>query len=121
MSTDSQISFGDSVRVVSSPLTTKLGFAGFVGQVYGETTPSLTRVEVIGENHQDYAINVFFGNHDEAFWFAPDLLEIVDHAPGTELRIESVPKKWVRVATGEWIESNIEDLGAKRTPWWKFW
>jgi hypothetical protein len=30
-----------------------------IGQVYGGTTPSNTKVEVIEENDQDYAINVF--------------------------------------------------------------
>lgn len=121
MSTDSQLSFGDNVRVASNPLTLNLGFAGLIGQVYGETTPSHTKVKVIGENDQDYAINVFFEDRSEAVWFAPDLLEIVDHAPGTEIRLEGVPKKWVRASSGEWIESNAADSGAKRAPWWKFW
>jgi hypothetical protein len=121
MSTDSQISFGDNVRVASNALTARLGFAGLIGRVYGWTTPSHTEVEVIGESDQDYAINVFFEDRKEAFWFAPYLLEFVDHAPGIEIRLEGIPKKWVRAASGEWTESNVADLKAKRAQWWKFW
>ena len=52
------ISFGDNVRVVSTPLTVSLGLAGLTGQVYGETSPSVTGVEAVGETSKDYAINV---------------------------------------------------------------
>ena len=36
----SEISFGDRVRVLSTPFTEELGIAGVVGQVYGQTVPS---------------------------------------------------------------------------------
>ena len=52
------ISFGDNVRIATTPLTVSLGLAGLTGAVYGETTPSVTGVEVIGEIANDYAINV---------------------------------------------------------------
>jgi hypothetical protein len=115
------ISFGDNVRVRATPLTHELELADMVGQVYGETTPSVTNVKVIGEIQEDYAINVFFDDQKESFWFAPELLELIDHAPGTEIRLDGVPKKWVRTASGEWAESNIEDSENVRKPWWKFW
>ena len=96
------ITFGDNVRVVSTPLTVSLGLAGLTGQVYGETTPSVTRVEVVGGAAADYAINVQLNGREETVWFAPELLEFVDHAPGTEIVIGN--KRMVRTASGEWVE-----------------
>jgi hypothetical protein len=96
------ISFGDNVRVVPTPLTSSLGLAGLTGAVYGETTPSVTGVDVVGEATADYAINVQLDSRDESLWFAPELLEFVDHAPGTEIVIGN--KRLVRSASGEWVE-----------------
>jgi hypothetical protein len=96
------ISFGDNVRVVSTPLTVSMGLAGLTGMVYGETTPSVTRVEVIGGASRDFAINVQLDGRSTSFWFAPELLEFVDHAPGTEIVISN--KRLVRSALGEWVE-----------------
>ncbi|MBX6312193.1 MAG: hypothetical protein IRY99_04640 [Isosphaeraceae bacterium] len=96
------ISFGDNVRVASTPLTVSLGLAGLMGQVYGETTPSVTGVEVVGRSAADYAVNVQLDGRDESLWFAPELLEFVDHAPGTEIVIGN--KRLVRTASGEWVE-----------------
>jgi hypothetical protein len=96
------ISFGDNVRVASTPLTSSLGLAGQTGAVYGETTPSVTGVEVIGGAAADYAINVQLDGPDQSLWFASDLLEFVDHAPGTEIVIGN--KRMVRSASGEWVE-----------------
>lgn len=89
--------------------------AGLTGQVYGATTPSVTGVLVIGVLTRDYAINVHFDGKTETFWFASELLEFVDHAAGTEIRLDGVPKKWTRNASGDWIET------PDRKPWWRFW
>ena len=112
------ISFGDNVRVRQTPLTEERRLAGLVGQVYGETKPSITEVEVIGEMTADYAINVSFESLGKSYWFSPDLLEFVDHAPGTEIKLKGASKKWVRSPSGEWIGEKLEQ---KRKPWWKFW
>jgi hypothetical protein len=96
------ISFGDNVRVVSTPLTISLGLDGLTGAVYGETTPSMTGIEVVGELTTDYAINVQFDERDDSLWFAPELLEFVDHAPGTTVVVAN--KRLVRSASGEWVE-----------------
>lgn len=117
----SVILFGDHVRVLATSVTEELGLAGGLGQVYGWTTPSQTYVEVIGETSEDYAVNVFFDDRDEAHWFAPELLEFIDHAPGTEIRLEGVSKKWVRTAAGAWVESDAEDVQGASKPWWKIW
>lgn len=121
MSDDRQISFGDKVRVRSTPLAEQRGLVGMIGQVYGETTPSATGVKVIGEVSKDYAVNVFFKERDEGYWFAPELLEFVDHAPGTEIRLEGIPKRWVRTEAGEWVESETGDSTNTNKSWWKFW
>jgi hypothetical protein len=121
MNTESTISFGDNVRVRGTPLTHELGLAGLAGQVYGETTPSITGVDVIGETRDDYAINVFFEEQKESFWFVSELLEFIDHAPGTEIRLDGVPKKWVRTESGGWAESDADASPDRGKPWWKFW
>lgn len=104
-----QISFGDNVRVRSSTETQAMGVVGLVGQVYGETTPSVTNIEVVGDVTDDYAINVFFEERGESIWFAPDLLEFVDHGAGTEFTLDGVDKKWTRTASGDWVESSTTE------------
>ena len=104
MSADSPVSFGDNVRVVSTPETEAAGLAGRSGQVYGETTPSSTGVEVIGDLASDFAINVYFEDLSQGFWLAPQLLEFIDHAPGTEMHLDGSPVKSVRQPDGSWVE-----------------
>jgi hypothetical protein len=96
------ISFGDNVRVATTPLTTALGLSGLTGAVYGETTASVTGVEVVVEVADDYAIAVQLDGRDGSIWFAPELLEFVDHAPGTEIVIGN--RRLIRSESGEWIE-----------------
>jgi hypothetical protein len=103
--TKQQISFGDNVRVRDTEITRAKGVAGLVGPVYGETVPSVTGADVIGETTGDYAINVYFEERDELLWFSPNLLEFVDHGAGTEITLKGVDKKWVRTENGEWEES----------------
>ena len=96
------ISLFDNVRVVSTPITISLGLAGLTGQVYGETKPSVTVVEVVGGTTIDYAINVQIEGQPDTIWFAPDLLEFVDHAPGTDVVIGNT--RFVRSDSGDWVE-----------------
>jgi hypothetical protein len=111
------ISFGDNVRVLATPDTVERALAGETGQVYGETTPSSTGVEVIGKLAEDYAINVYFEKRSESFWFAAQLLELVDHAPGTVITLKGVAKKWTRSADGSWIEEDTGgDAATRSTP-----
>ena len=111
--------FGDNVRIRPSVETESKSVAGLIGHVYGQTTPSVTGVEVIGELTSDYAINVFFEDRQESFWFCPTLVEFLDHAPGTEITIQGVAKKWVRTESGEWQEESTATKSAKR--WWRCW
>jgi hypothetical protein len=64
------------VRVRSTPETEALGLAGLSGEVMGETRPSASRVEdIVGGDGADYAINAWFEERREQYWFHPDLLE----------------------------------------------
>jgi hypothetical protein len=96
-------SFGDNVRMRSTPETEALGVAGRIGQVWGQTTPSVTGVAVVGRLDSDYAINVHFEGRAEILWFTPELLEFVDHATGTEIRIGRV--SFTRDAGGNWLKA----------------
>ena len=94
------LAFGDNVRVRRAPSTEAIGIAGHVGQIYGETTPSSTSPEVVGELLRDYAINVDFPELGRNVWLAEQLLEFVDHGAGTTMTIGDVTL--VRRADGEW-------------------
>lgn len=109
-------SFGDNVRIRSTPETESHGIAGLSGQVYGVTTPSVTNVAVVGGAPDDTALNVAIEGKSSELWLNPDLVEFVDHAPGTEITLDGVPKKWTRTEDGGWHE---ERTGTKR--WWEFW
>lgn len=111
-------SFGDNVRIRETKETVAAGVAGLRGQVFGETTPSVTGVDVIGTPAADHALNVHLEERGEAYWFASELVELVDHAPGTEIRLDGVDKRWIRTKDGGWTE---ESTGRKRRSWWKFW
>jgi hypothetical protein len=115
MENPTNLSFGDNVRVRSTPETESHGIAGLRGHIYGETTPSVTGIAPIGTLRADYAINVYFEDRKNSVWLAPELVEFIDHAPGTEITLEGIPNRWVRDATGEWMEKNT------KKPWWKFW
>lgn len=110
MSTD--ISYGDNVRILRTAETERLGIAGLVGNVYGETTPSESGVEVLGRLDSDYALHVYFDTLDKSYWFAPHMLEFVNHAPGTEVHVHGSAFKSVRQRDGTWkhVPLNPEPL-----------
>ena len=99
------ISFGDNVRIRETNDTLELGVANLVGSVYGETTPSITGVDVVGDLTGDFAVNVYFEETGLDFWFSPDLLEFVDHGAGQTMTLDGAGKKWVRTEDGEWVEA----------------
>ncbi len=119
------IAFGDNVRVRVTAETERTDVAGLEGQVCGHTTPSATGVDVIGDPESDFAIAVHFETRADSLWFAPGLLELVDHAPRTEVRLAGSDKKWTRTPKGGWVEESTSDDTPGRTarsqPWWKFW
>jgi hypothetical protein len=115
------MSFGDTVRVRTTEVTVKGRLAELVGTIHGETTPSVTGVEVIGALETDYAINVYFDDRGSAAWFDPRLLEFVDHGAGMQITVDGVAKAMVRSADGTWVEVPAAGATGKVRPWWKFW
>ena len=103
----SDICYGDNVRIRRTPETERLGVAEAIGNVYGDTTPSETGVEVLGELRSDYAFQVYFESLKKSYWFAPEMLEFVDHAPGTEVHVHGSAFKSVRQRDGTWKDVPI--------------
>lgn len=109
-----RVSFGDNVRIVHDPSTVASGHAGLCGVCYGETTPSVTGVEVVGKPEDDYALNVSFEPADgvAAAWFDRRLVELVGHGAGTRVVIGD--KAHVRAADGSWTP---DPTPRRRWPW----
>jgi hypothetical protein len=93
---------GDIVEIVSSPETVEAGFAGRRGTCYGFTTPSVTRVGVVGPAGDDYAVNVAFDDETSG-WFDPSLVTVVDVNAGQVAVVGD--KRFVRNERGDWIEA----------------
>lgn len=110
--------FGNKVQIKRTTETEKKGLADKIGEVYGQTTPSMMDLEIIGTLERDVAINVHFEELDESFWFAEELLDYIDNGQGTEITLDGVDKKWTKGANGEWIEENT-NISKKK--WWEFW
>ena len=106
--------FGSHVRILRSPETEELALAGVEGVVYGFTTPSVTSIEVIGGCIDDFALNVFFADREQDFWFSPELIETIREATEAELAAEF---------GDEWLSpSRNEDMSAPPPKkWWQFW
>lgn len=81
-----KFTFWDKVRIRTVPSTQAAGVAGRAGNVAGFTKPSHTGVEVIGEVNNDLAFSVIFENPHAQLWFAPELLELANHAPGANIQ-----------------------------------
>jgi hypothetical protein len=84
--------FGDRVRIAPSDETSERGFAGRSGIVYGESIPSSSGAgPVIGDRGEDFALSVFFEDTDEEEWFAPHLVEVLDHGGAQAMTIDAGP------------------------------
>jgi hypothetical protein len=121
-------SFGNKVRIKDSPLTEKKGLAGKIGEVYGQTTPSVMEIEVIGTPKEDSAVNVYFDDLKTSYWFDADLLEMIDDGQGAAITLDGVNKKWTKGQNGQWIEEDTTTPTTSqsidqttRKKWWKFW
>jgi hypothetical protein len=109
--------FGNKVRIKKTPETEELDLANKEGEVYGETTPSVTGLEIIGNQKEDLAINIHFEELGKSFWFSEDLLEYLDDGQGNEISLDGIDKKWTKTDNGEWTEENTK----KGKKWWQFW
>lgn len=112
-------SFRNKVKIKSTPETEKLRLAGKTGDVFGQPTPSITEVEVIGKTENDFAINVYFEDLEDLYWFDEGLIETVDNGTGSVITLDGVDKKWTKDSNGNWIEENTIPNIAKK--WWQFW
>lgn len=110
--------FGNTVKIKRSPETEKSGTAEKVGEIYGETTPSITNVDVIGNPKRDYAVNVFFKETKSSLWFDEDLLELIDSGEGTAMTLGD--KTFIKTKDGDWIQSNTSNSVSTKK-WWQFW
>lgn len=97
-----EITFGDRVRIRATETTETLGVAGQMGIVNGRATPSITRIEVIGDSCKDLAIAVTLEAQIKQLWFAEEVLEFVDHGAGTT--VEVAGRKLIRDEHGHWLE-----------------
>jgi hypothetical protein len=110
-------SFGNKVRIKDSPLTKEKGLAGKVGEVYGQTTPSMMEIEIIGTPKEDTAVNVYFDDLKASYWFEADLLETIDDGQGAVITLDGIDKKWTKGQGGQWIEEDTKST----KKWWEFW
>lgn len=108
-------SFGNQVKVKNSSKTETLKLAGKIGVIYGQTMPSVSNVKIIGNPNLETAINVYFEDINESFWFDSDLLEEIDNGVESEITLDGVDKKWIKEENGNWREKNTTKK------WWQFW
>jgi hypothetical protein len=83
-------------------VTEQLGLAGLLGSVFGESVPSSSGVKVEGPCPGDFAVNVVADGRPGSVWIAPGHVEFIDHGAGQEMTIGK--KRFIRSATGEWVE-----------------
>lgn len=125
-------SFGNKVKIRDSPETQEKGLAGKIGEVRGQTTPSMMDFEIIGTPKDDFAVNVYFDDLDTSYWFDAELLETIDDGQGTVITLDGVNNKWTKGQNGEWIEEEITPTVTQPTivrpeekttnkKWWEFW
>ena len=111
-----RISFGDQVRIVSTELTETLSLAGLTGTVFGQTKPSHSQVEVIGTSGDDYAVNVFFADRGEGFWFKEELVELVSACVVHKITIDGVDVVLTPSATDQ---QPSQGRAVPRKSWWQ--
>lgn len=120
-------SFGNKVRIKHSPETQEKGLAGKIGDVYGQTTPSMVDFQIIGKPKDDFAVNVYFDDLQTSHWFDADLLETIDDGQGSVITLDGVDKKWTKGQDGQWIEEDTTATKHQSTvkptekKWWEFW
>jgi hypothetical protein len=61
---------------------------------------------VIGDSTEDHAIAVMIDGKSTALWFAANLLEFLDHQPGTTLEVGSLRLR--RDEAGEWHDAKTK-------------
>ena len=98
------LAFADRVRIRETSDTSESKVAGRVGEIHGFTMPSASGVSVIGSSSHDVALGVYFDDLKLALWFAPELLEFVDHGAGTTIWVQGSEVEWVKTERGDWVQ-----------------
>lgn len=88
--------FGYKVRIKRTPETEEKGLADKEGEVFGQTTPSMMNLEIIGNLRVDFAINVHFKDLEESFWFAEELVEYLDIGQGSVITLAGIEKNGLK-------------------------
>lgn len=120
-------SFGNKVRIKESPATKEKGLASKIGEVHGQTTPSMMDYEIVGTPKEDMAVAVYFDDLQTAYWFDPDLLETIDDGEGSVITLDGINKKWTKGKNGQWIEEDTTpvqtqpNVNSVERKWWEFW
>ena len=109
---DGRLTMGDNVMMRDTDLTRALGIARATGSIFGETRPSTSGVEVMGDCADDFAVCVHLDSLKLEFWFSADLVEFVDHAPGSTMEIGGT--HYVRDVDGRWHECEPGEEGFSR-------
>jgi hypothetical protein len=110
--------FGNTVKIKSSPETEKSDTAEKIGEIYGETTPSVTGVDVIGNLKRDYAVNVYFKDTKTSLWFDEDLLEVINSGEDSIMTLGD--KSFIKTKSGDWIPHKT-NRSVSTKKWWQFW
>jgi len=74
--------------------------SGRCGIVYGDTTPSISAVDVIGRTNFDYAVNVCLDGDSASSWYALELIEFIERGDGTTIKVGE--HTYTRRADGGW-------------------
>jgi hypothetical protein len=96
--------FGDRVRIRDAEETRVGGYSGQTGTVFGESIPSTSGVTpVIGDRGEDRALSVTVDETRKSAWFAPHLIEFVDHGGVETMSVDGGPS-FTRDPDGTWHE-----------------
>jgi len=112
------LSFADRVRIREAPETSGRKLAGRIGEIHGFTMPAASGVEVIGSSSHDVALGVYFDELKEALWFAPELLDFLDHGEGTTIRVQGSDVEWVKTERGDWTQQRRSISARQRFMRW---
>ena len=99
------IEFGDNVRFIDNDITRAASIALKKGTCTGFTTPSMTKIDFIGDANSDYALSIEVEETEEVIWATQDLLEFLGHGKGQIIEIGN--KRATRNADGSWKEEQI--------------
>jgi hypothetical protein len=105
------IDFGDKVKFLDDQVTREAGVAGKEGICVGFTTPSITRIEFIGDVSKDYAISIQLTEDSKIIWVTPNLVEFLNYGAGQIMEVGNI--RATRQSDGSWKEELIDPIKEK--------